>query len=145
MGNPPRGFWMAANRHGTNGLPILWLNALVLHSTIYWNTRRHPRGGEIVSDPLTGKQEGKLFNEDGSQWWLYISFLNSRHTALLQRVLTFVLFLTDDTLSMLSVILCVWVCQFFWNACRCASFLLNIKICPHCKTRPAGQSAGKCW
>lgn len=45
---------MAANRHGTNGLPFLFLQraALALHSTVYLNTWRHPRGGGIAPDPL---------------------------------------------------------------------------------------------
>lgn len=40
------------------------------------------------------------------------------------------------------VCLCVCACQCFWNACRCASFLLNIKMCPHGKTRLQASQQG---
>lgn len=52
--------WMAANLHGTNGFPVLWLTTLVLHSTEYLNICRHPRGGEIVPDPLISSPASKM-------------------------------------------------------------------------------------
>lgn len=104
MGNPPRVTLNGSQsaRDQWPPIPLLHCTALLLlRSTVYLNTCRHPRGGEIAPDPpppklipsLAAERErgGKLFNEDGSRWWLYISFLNSGHTALLQPILTFVL------------------------------------------------------
>lgn len=66
--------------------------------------RRRNSTWPLETDILASKREGKLYNEDGSWWWLYISFLNSRHTALLQPVLTFVLSLSDNALWRLCVL-----------------------------------------
>lgn len=54
MGNPPRvtlnGSQSAQDQWPP--IPLLRCTALALHSTVYLNTCRHPRGGEIAPDPL---------------------------------------------------------------------------------------------
>lgn len=85
------------------------------------------------TDTLASKGEGKLFNEDGSRWWLYISFLNSGHTALLQPILTFVLSLSDEALRRLSALTLSLVlvpfsgCVFVVCVCLCVSvFVVSV-------------------
>lgn len=54
MGNPPRVTLNGSQsaRDQWPPIPLLHCTALVLHSTVYLNTCRHPRGGEIAPDPL---------------------------------------------------------------------------------------------
>lgn len=112
---------MAANRHGTNGLPFLLLHRAALYSIfkhMATPTRRRNSTWPLETDILASKREGKLFNEDGSRWWLYISFCNSRHTALLQPAITFVLSLSHDTLRRLCILtLYFGFSAFFWMSC----------------------------
>lgn len=104
--------------------------------------RRRNGTWPLESDTLASKREGKLFNEDGSWWWLYISFLSSRHTALLEPVLTFVLCLSDEALRRfcvltLTFLVVSFIGWWFWYAGG-VSCLLNVEICLHCRTRLAG-------
>lgn len=82
------------------------------------STRRRNSTWPLETDILASKREGKLFNEDGSRWWLYISFCNSRHTALLQPALTFVLSLSQDTLRRLCVLTLYFGFTAFFFGCR---------------------------
>lgn len=54
MGNPPRVTLNGSQsaRDQWPPIPLLHCAALVLCSTVYLNTCRHPRGGEIAPDPL---------------------------------------------------------------------------------------------
>lgn len=53
-GNPPRVTLNGSQsaRDQWPPIPLLHCTALALHSTVYLNTWRHPRGGEIAPDPL---------------------------------------------------------------------------------------------
>lgn len=153
---------MAANRHGTNGLPFLLLPraAPALHrrctgAALYsifkhmaTPTRRRNSTWPLKTDILASKREGKLFNEDGSWWWLYISFCNSRHTALLQPALTFVLSLSHGTLRRLCVLTSYFgFSAFFWMACACVcAFTSWMLKTSHDVKKPAWlpESMGKC-
>lgn len=102
--------------------------------------RRRNSTWPLETDTLASKGEGKLFNEDGSRWWLYISFLNSGHTALLQPVLTFVLSLSDEALRRLCVLTLALV-PFLGGMCVCVCgvcCLLNVKISLRRRTCLAG-------
>lgn len=151
MGNPPRGFLNGSQSARDQWFPIPLTHpaGAALYSIFkHMPTPKSERNSTWPLDILTSKQDGRLFNEDGSQWWLYISYLNSGRTALLRPVLTFVLILTDNILSMLSAFVCLSACVSFlsvrWKACWCVCFVLNGKICPRCRTCLTGRSAGKC-
>lgn len=148
VGNPPRGFLNGSQsaRDQRFPIPLTHHAGAALYSIFkHMPTPKRRRNSTWPLDILNSKQDGRLFNEDGSQWWLYISYLNSRRTALLWPVLTFVLFRTDNKLSMLSTFVCVSFLSAFLKACWCVCFVLNVKMCPHCRSCLTGWSAGKCW
>ena len=166
MGNPPR-----VTLNGSQSARDQWLPIPLPHCTgaalysIFKDMptpkRRRNSTWPLETDTLESKGEGKLFNEDGSQWWLYISFLNSRHTALLQPVLTFVLSFSHEALRSLCALalvlvflmpvfgrcvrLRVSVCLRFGEGVGGICCLLNVKICLRCGSCLVGWSTGKCW
>lgn len=113
-------------------------------------TRRRNSTWPLETDILASKREGKLFNEDGSRWWLYISFCNGRHTALLQPALTFVLSLSHNTLRRLCVLTLYFGFSAFFSgktfACVYVFAAWMLKS-SHGVKKPAwlAMSTGKCW
>lgn len=114
MGTPPRVTLNGSQsaRDQWPPIPLLHCAGAALYSIFkHMPTPKRRRNSTwpLETGTLESKGEGKLFNEDGSQWWLYISFLNSGHTALLQPVLTFVLPLSDEALERLCVLTLVLI------------------------------------
>lgn len=118
MGNPPRGILNGSQpaRDQWFPIPLTHHAGAALYSIFkHMPTPKRRRNSTWPLDILTSRQDGRLFNEDGSQWWLYISYLNSQRTALLRPLLTFVLLLqTTHSACFLHLYVCVCVCVSFF-------------------------------
>lgn len=147
-GNPPRVTLNGSQsaRDQWPPIPLLHCTALAGHSTVYLNTWRHPRGGEIAPDPLKlissqASERGnclmKMDHGDGFTFHFVtagIRLYYSQSSPLSSPSQT-----THSGGSVYSVWIldlvsfgrCVYVSV---HCCMYVCCLPNVKICPHCKT-----------